>query len=189
MASITTFTLTDSRDMQQTILRIIAATACCGLFVTACSNDMGGDAATNDNTASPASADSANGIVSQQSTRLDDGSEFIVRTMQAGDAAAGTAEPGQLVSVHYTGWLYDPAAVNERGAQFDSSVGRGAPFQFPLGAGRVIRGWDQGVAGMTIGEKRELIIPALWAYGERGAGGVIPPGATLLFEVELLGLN
>jgi FKBP-type peptidyl-prolyl cis-trans isomerase len=177
--------------MQQTIFRIIAATACCGFFVTACSNDMGGDAATNDNTANPASVDSASGLNSilERVRTLDDGSEFVIRTMQAGDAAAGTAEPGQLVSVHYTGWLYDPAAATERGAQFDSSVGRGAPFQFPLGAGRVIRGWDQGVEGMTIGEKRELIIPALWAYGERGAGGVIPPGATLLFEVELLGLN
>ena len=177
--------------MKQTIFRIIAATACCGFFVTACSNDMGDDTATTDDIANPASVDSASGLSSvlQRARTLDDGSEFVIRTMQAGDAAAGTAEPGQLVSVHYTGWLYDPEAANERGTQFDSSVGRGAPFQFPLGAGRVIRGWDQGVAGMTIGEKRELIIPALWAYGERGAGGVIPPGATLLFEVELLGLN
>jgi len=118
---------------------------------------------------------------------LEDGSEFIVRTVVAGDGA--TAEPGGTMSVHYTGWLYDPNAENSRGAKFDSSVDRGVPFQFPLGAGRVISGWDQGVAGMKIGEKRELIIPPSMGYGDRGAGNLIPPGATLLFEVELLGID
>ncbi len=95
------------------------------------------------------------------------------------------AVAGTTVQVNYTGWLYDPKAPDKHGAQFDSSVGR-APFSFPLGAGRVIRGWDQGVAGMKVGGKRTLIIPSELAYGQRGAGGVIPPGATLLFEVELL---
>lgn len=95
------------------------------------------------------------------------------------------AEPGDLVTVHYTGWLYDETADNNRGEKFDSSVDRGQKFQFPLGAGRVIRGWDEGVAGMLIGEKRELTIPPDLAYGDRGAGDVIPPGATLVFEVEL----
>ncbi len=99
------------------------------------------------------------------------------------------AVAGDLASVHYTGWLYDPNAADGRGTKFDSSVDRGQPFQFPLGAGRVIRGWDEGVAGMLIGEKRELKIAPELGYGNRGAGSAIPPGATLLFEVELLGLQ
>lgn len=95
------------------------------------------------------------------------------------------AVTGATVDVHYTGWLYDPKAADKRGTKFDSSVGRG-PFSFPLGAGRVIKGWDQGVAGMKVGGKRTLIIPSELGYGQRGAGGVIPPGATLVFDVELL---
>jgi FKBP-type peptidyl-prolyl cis-trans isomerase len=93
---------------------------------------------------------------------------------------------GQNVVVHYTGWLYDPAAAENKGAKFDSSLDRGQPFVFPLGGGRVISGWDEGVAGMQVGGKRVLIIPPAMAYGERGAGGAIPPNATLVFEVELL---
>ena len=99
------------------------------------------------------------------------------------------AEAGDLASVHYTGWLYDENAPDGRGKKFDSSVDRGQQFQFPLGAGRVIRGWDEGVVGMLIGEKRELKIAPELGYGDRGAGSAIPPGATLLFEVELLGLR
>jgi FKBP-type peptidyl-prolyl cis-trans isomerase FkpA len=94
------------------------------------------------------------------------------------------AVAGQTVVVHYTGWLYAPKAPKQRGQQFDSSVG-GEPFTFPLGMGSVIKGWDQGVAGMKVGGKRTLIIPAELGYGARGAGP-IPPGATLLFDVELL---
>jgi FKBP-type peptidyl-prolyl cis-trans isomerase FkpA len=95
------------------------------------------------------------------------------------------AVAGKTVIVHYTGWLYDPAKPDGHGAKFDSSVGK-TPFGFPLGAGRVIKGWDEGVAGMKVGGKRTLVIPSAMAYGERGAGGIIPPNATLVFDVELL---
>jgi FKBP-type peptidyl-prolyl cis-trans isomerase FkpA len=97
-----------------------------------------------------------------------------------GDGDVATA--GQMVTVHYTGWLTD-------GSKFDSSKDRNDPFRFKLGAGNVIRGWDEGVAGMKIGGTRKLTIPAHLGYGAQGAGGVIPPNATLVFEVELLGIN
>ena len=108
------------------------------------------------------------------------------------DVVEGRGDPakaGDEVSVHYTGWLYDEKAADRRGAKFDSSVDRGQPFVFMLGAGRVIRGWDEGVAGMRVGGKRELLIPADLGYGAKGAGGVIPPGASLVFEVELLDIR
>ena len=96
------------------------------------------------------------------------------------------AVAGQTVKVHYTGWLYEPKAPKQRGQQFDSSVG-GEPFTFPLGMGGVIKGWDQGVAGMKVGGKRTLIIPSDLAYGKRGApGGTIPADSDLIFDVELL---
>ena len=100
--------------------------------------------------------------------------------IQAGNGA--TAQSGQKAKVHYTGWLTS-------GQKFDSSVDRNDPFEFTLGAGQVIKGWDEGVAGMKIGGKRRLTIPANLAYGQSGAGGVIPPNAQLIFEVELLGLR
>jgi peptidylprolyl isomerase len=105
------------------------------------------------------------------------------------DTQAGTgASPktGQTCVMHYTGWLYQDG---KKGAKFDSSVDRGQPFEFPIGTGRVIKGWDEGVASMKVGGKRTLIIPPELGYGARGAGGVIPPNATLLFEVELLGVK
>jgi FKBP-type peptidyl-prolyl cis-trans isomerase FkpA len=109
--------------------------------------------------------------------------------LQKIDTLPGTgreAEPGFNISVHYTGWLYDEAAEGHKGKKFDSSVDRKQPFDFALGAGQVIQGWDEGFAGMKIGGKRTLIIPPEMGYGARGAGGVIPPNATLIFDVELL---
>jgi FKBP-type peptidyl-prolyl cis-trans isomerase FkpA len=103
-----------------------------------------------------------------------------------GDGAEARA--GQRVKVHYTGWLYDPTADKSRGKKFDSSKDRGDPFVFGLGQGQVIRGWDEGVQGMKVGGTRVLTIPPEMGYGARGAGGVIPPNATLVFEVELLGV-
>ncbi|MEY4710914.1 MAG: hypothetical protein RIS88_364 [Pseudomonadota bacterium] len=97
-----------------------------------------------------------------------------------------TASAGQHVQVHYTGWLYNDG---QQGAKFDSSLDRNDPFEFSLGAGMVIRGWDEGVAGMKVGGKRTLVIPPDLGYGTRGAGGVIPPNATLKFDVELLGID
>jgi FKBP-type peptidyl-prolyl cis-trans isomerase FkpA len=100
------------------------------------------------------------------------------------------AFPGMVVIVHYTGWLYDAAAPDHHGRQFDSSRDRGQPLSFPLGSGRVIRGWEQGIPGMKVGGKRRLVIPPSLAYGSRGAGnGVIPPNATLIFDVELLAVE
>jgi peptidylprolyl isomerase len=109
--------------------------------------------------------------------------------LQIIDTKSGTgASPktGQTVTVHYTGWLYENGA---RGKKFDSSVDRNEPFEFPIGQGRVIAGWDQGVGTMKIGGKRTLIIPPALGYGARGAGGAIPPNATLIFDVELLGVK
>ncbi len=110
------------------------------------------------------------------------GLEYDDTVIGSGDLAS----KGQSVTVHYTGWLYQDG---QQGAKFDSSKDRRDPFVFSLGAGMVIRGWDEGVAGMRVGGTRVLIIPSALGYGARGAGGVIPPNATLKFEVELLGVS
>lgn len=115
----------------------------------------------------------------QKETTMPSGLRFTDDKVGTGAAARA----GQNVSVHYTGWLYEAGL---KGKKFDSSRDRGQPFDFPLGAGRVIKGWDEGVAGMKVGGQRTLIIPPSLGYGASGAGGVIPPNATLLFEVELL---
>ena len=110
--------------------------------------------------------------------------ELVVKDTKPGEGKV--AEKGKAVLVHYTGWLYDPKAEGQKGKQFDSSLTRPTPFGFVVGAGRVIKSWDEGVAGLKKCGKRTLIIPPAMGYGDRGAGGVIPPGATLLFDVELI---
>jgi FKBP-type peptidyl-prolyl cis-trans isomerase FkpA len=107
-------------------------------------------------------------------------SGLVIEEIQPGEGAS--AEAGRRVTVHYTGWL-------ENGSKFDSSKDRDEPFDFPLGRGHVIKGWDEGVAGMKVGGVRKLTIPPELGYGARGAGGVIPPNATLIFEVELLAID
>lgn len=102
--------------------------------------------------------------------------------------AGATAQPGMHVTVDYTGWLYDDKAADKRGKKFDSSFDHGKHFTFTLGAGQVIAGWDKGVAGMRVGGRRELLIPATLGYGSRGAGNAIPPNASLVFEVTLLNI-
>ena len=115
---------------------------------------------------------------SKQEVITPSGLKYIDQEVGTGDVAVA----GKTASVHYTGWL-------ENGKKFDSSVDRGQPFSFPLGAGRVIKGWDEGVQGMKVGGKRKLTIPSDLGYGSRGASGVIPPNATLIFDVELLGVR
>lgn len=116
-----------------------------------------------------------------------------VTELQKTDFVQGAGEgisSGQTAVVHYTGWLYEPSAAEQKGEKFDSSRDKGAPFRFTIGAGNVIKGWDEGVQGMQIGDQRRLVIPANLGYGERGAGrGKIPPNAPLLFEVELLAIE
>ncbi len=149
------------------------------LLALACGGDSGEDEAdaTSTATGSPAmSAAAGPPPVDGDTVTTPSGIQYIV--IEAGDGPQ--AQAGQRVRVHYTGWLTD-------GTKFDSSLDGGEPFSFELGAGSVIRGWDEGVAMMAIGEKSRLIIPAELGYGERGAGRAIPPGATLIFDVELLG--
>jgi peptidylprolyl isomerase len=125
---------------------------------------------------------SVSSAYAQQVTTMPDGLKII-------DIKVGTGaspKPGQTCVMHYTGWLYENGA---KGKKFDSSVDRGTPFEFPIGQHRVIAGWDEGVATMKVGGKRTLIIPPTLGYGARGAGGVIPPNATLLFDVELLAVK
>jgi peptidylprolyl isomerase len=127
-------------------------------------------------TADDASAQSGNPVTTSSGLRMID--------TQAGTGAS--PKSGQTAVVHYTGYLNDNG---KKGKKFDSSVDRGSPFEFPIGQGRVIKGWDEGVASMKVGGKRTLIIPPELGYGARGAGGVIPPNATLIFDVELLGVK
>ncbi len=119
-----------------------------------------------------------------QETSVTTPSGLKIEDITVGDGASPAT--GQTCVMHYTGWLYENG---QKGRKFDSSVDRGDPFEFPIGTGRVIKGWDEGVASMKVGGKRTLIIPPELGYGARGAGGVIPPNATLIFDVELLGIR
>ena len=150
----------------------VAALLSAGLFLAAC-NEQG-----------PSSTTSS---TPPQATENSNVTELIKKDIKVGTGAEAVA--GKQVTVHYTGWLYDEKAPDHKGKKFDSSRDRGEPFVFPLGQGMVIKGWDEGVAGMKVGGQRTLIIPPQLGYGQRGAGGVIPPNATLVFDVELLGVN
>jgi len=130
----------------------------------------------------------ADSQISQKEIKLEKNiTSLIIKDTVLGNGRQ--AEKGLAVTVHYSGWLYDPNQKDGKGKKFDSSLDRNDPFVFNLGAGQVIRGWDDGVDGMKIHGKRTLIIPPDMGYGSRGAGGVIPPNATLIFDVELLGVK
>ncbi|MEP7208537.1 MAG: FKBP-type peptidyl-prolyl cis-trans isomerase [Casimicrobiaceae bacterium] len=140
--------------------------------------------ATAETAGSTAPGGSTSTTISNKGAKLTELQKIDVKPGTGAEATAGKA-----VLVHYTGWLYDENAPDHHGAKFDSSLDRGQPFGFVLGAGRVIKGWDDGVAGMKVGGKRTLVIPPEMGYGARGAGGVIPPNATLLFDVELVDIR
>ena len=161
-------------------MRITIAAMLTLFLATACSGDNPG---TDSDAADPAPASAASG---GEVAEIMPG--LTMKKLKNGYGRAAVA--GDLATVHYTGWLYDETAPDGRGEKFDSSVDRGQVFQFALGEGRVIQGWDQGVVSMLIGETRELTIAPELADGDRGAaGGVIPPGATLIFEIELRDLQ
>ena len=157
------------------ILRTSAVVLLVTLLLSGCMSDK------------PATPDPAENEANVDATVVEIIPGLTMKKLRNGYGRAAVA--GDYATVHYTGWLYDESAPNNRGEKFDSSVDRGDPFEFPLGAGRVIVGWDNGVEGMLIGETRELTIAAEHAYGDRGAGDVIPPGATLVFEIDLKGLR
>jgi FKBP-type peptidyl-prolyl cis-trans isomerase len=175
-------------------LRALLLIAISGTFVSACSSSEDNSGAKAANTAADSAATTSSSVNSQ--TTNTPGANQMTQPTQTGavttpsglqyeDMVVGNgASPksGQTVVVHYTGWLTD-------GTKFDSSVDRGQPFKFQIGQGMVIKGWDEGVMTMKVGGKRKLTIPAELGYGARGAGGVIPPNATLVFEVQLLGLE
>jgi len=158
----------------------VAAVIAAGLVLAACAKEQEETAVVEE-----APACEAQTVTDVQVVEIAPGLTGKTFSTGCGEAAA----PGHFVIVHYTGWLLDTEAENNRGNKFDSSRDRDDPFRFSLGAGRVIKGWDEGVVGMTIGEVRELTIAPKMAYGDRKDIGVIPPGSTLVFKVELLGLE
>jgi FKBP-type peptidyl-prolyl cis-trans isomerase len=148
---------------------------CAALLLVAC----GGDSRTRESAAA-------------RSDFATQGAPAVTAQLQSVDLEPGSGSEvvaGQRAAVHYTGWLYQEGAPDNKGRKFDSSRDRGSPFEFRIGGGEVIRGWDLGVAGMRVGGKRRLVIPPELGYGARGAGGVIPGGATLVFDVELVGVR
>ncbi|MGH8495746.1 MAG: FKBP-type peptidyl-prolyl cis-trans isomerase [Gammaproteobacteria bacterium] len=170
--------------------RFISTLGALALLLSAACTPAGDEPTDQQQAAEPASAPSGDSrpetdaAATPQPQEID---ELMITELEPGTGDAISV--GQTAVVHYTGWLYDPDAPDGKGDKFDSSRDRGTPFRFPLGGGRVIAGWDQGVAGMQVGGERRLIIPPELGYGERGAGEVIPPGATLVFDVELLGVE
>jgi FKBP-type peptidyl-prolyl cis-trans isomerase FkpA len=137
-------------------------------------------------TSSPATAQSPGTPAANQGQSKLDAMPKDLKKIDTKQGTGAEAVTGKPVVVHYTGWLYDESKPDKKGAKFDSSRDRQVPFGFVLGAGKVIKGWDDGVVGMKIGGQRTLTIPPALGYGERGAGGVIPPNATLIFDVELI---
>jgi FKBP-type peptidyl-prolyl cis-trans isomerase FkpA len=125
----------------------------------------------------------------QEDARLAQSDLTDLRVIDLAEGSGDEAQPGQRVTVHYTGWLYNPTRPDDKGRQFDSSRTRGQPFTFRLGQGEVIEGWDLGVAGMRVGGQRRLVVPARLAYGSRQMGDAIPPNATLVFDVELIAIE
>ena len=169
-----------------TPVRIIGVAALAAFLLGACSRDEAPDTAAP--LAGPAKSVACERIApdQEQTVTTDSGLKYADSKVCP---EAALAQSGDFVTVHYSGYLYDDLADAGRGDKFDSSVDRGQPFQFTLGQRQVIRGWDEGVAGMTVGGKRRLTIPYDLAYGERGRPPVIPPSATLVFDVELLGVE
>jgi peptidylprolyl isomerase len=167
------------------MVRYFVATAAV-LALAACAATPAGDTTASTSTPSTQTAPAASAATSgaaadtfvmpSRATRTLSGLRYVIDRPGTGPAAV----QGQMVRVHYTGWMTN-------GTKFDSSRDRGTPYEFPLGAGRVIKGWDEGVAGMKVGERRTLIVPPELAYGANGYGGLIPPNATLVFQVELVG--
>jgi FKBP-type peptidyl-prolyl cis-trans isomerase FkpA len=151
--------------MASSIIRDLIAVAALGLLTACGGKPVSGTAA----------------VATPEASRME------IVDIQPGSGAAIVA--GQKAVVDYTGWLYETSAIDNKGKQFDSSKSAGQPFRFTVGSGQVIKGWDQGVAGMKVGGKRRLTIPADLAYGDVGAGNVIPPGATLIFDVDLIGIE
>lgn len=168
------------KTLQLTLAALATAT-----LLAACSRSEAPQPA-DDRAAESAGGDAAPGAGAQLTER-EIAPGLAMRMLKAGSGAVVAA--GDTAVVHYTGWLYDDAAPDKRGQKFDSSVDRGQHFRFPVGGRRVIRGWDEGVVGMRVGEVRELTIAPEMGYGDRGAGNVIPPGATLVFEVELAAIE
>lgn len=151
--------------MKNILVASLALLLSASVFMTACSEKTTSSTETKPTASAPMSG------LTKTDVKVGNGTEAVA---------------GKQVAVHYTGWLYDENAADKKGTKFDSSLDRGTPFEFPLGGGRVIKGWDEGVVGMKVGGQRTLIIAPEYGYGARGAGGVIPPNATLLFDVELL---
>lgn len=160
------------------MIRRYTAPLLASLALAACSQSSDG---------TPAGAAPAEAPVPATAVQESPAMSLVINDIKEGDGAA--VGPGQAAVVHYTGWLFDGGAPEAKGEKFDSSHDHGQTFTFRIGAGEVIPGWDQGVAGMKVGGQRRLVIPPELGYGARGAGGVIPPNATLVFDVELVGIQ